>query len=136
MPLLAATFAWGYGPSGLGRHRFLQVAGGGGVETALREAIHVLDVDGAVAAYEQLRGSVRGFGPAFLTKFLYFAQGPVVVEPGPLILDARVAAACRSIAVSVLRGDGMDPDLAHELARWQWSDGGWSTYRYGSICSL
>lgn len=130
VPLLAATYAWGYGTSGLGRYRFQQLAARKDLGAVLGDAVHVLDKDGPVAAYTRLRGAVRGFGPAFFTKFLYFAGGEGAAKPAPLILDARVAAACRAIAMSVTQGSGVDPDLANELAWWQWGKGAWTPHRY------
>lgn len=129
LPLLAATYAWGYA-SGLGLYRFGVVASGLGVEAVLAEAIEVLDSGGAVSAYGRLRGAVKHFGPAFFTKFLYFSCRSASVGPRPLILDARVAAACRSVTRSSLRQTGLNEDVADEVAWWQWGKGGWTQHRY------
>lgn len=131
LPLLAATFAWGYGPSGLGYARFLKIAARDGVEESLKGAVDVLDAAGSVAAYKQLQGEVRGLGPAFFTKFLYFAQGTRPLPPGPLILDARVAASCRTLARTCLLEAGTDAQLTDELTSWQWGQTGWTAHRYG-----
>lgn len=46
------------------------------------------------AAYRLLNGKIKNLGPAFFTKFLYFAGAGDSSHPS-LILDARVAAALR-----------------------------------------
>ncbi|MEW1911893.1 hypothetical protein AB0442_26205 [Kitasatospora sp. NPDC085895] len=102
-----------------------------GTAGALAGAVQALTSEGAVAAYRRLDGAVPGLGPAFFTKFLHFA-GLALVEavpgPLPLILDSRVAAALRALAVPVGLAAGL-PDTA-EIARWTWSDGGWTPHRY------
>lgn len=131
MPLLATVYAWGYGRSRLGRYRYGQIAALDNVDSVLANAVNVMDEKGPVAAYERLAGTVTGFGPAFFTKFLYFAADAKPTKNPSLILDARVAAACRSITHSMLRGAGVDSELARGLARWQWGKGSWTPHRYG-----
>lgn len=46
------------------------------------------------AAYRLLNGQIKNIGPAFFTKYLYFAGAGDPEHPS-LILDARVAAALR-----------------------------------------
>ncbi|CAN5885576.1 hypothetical protein BH24ACT15_BH24ACT15_37830 [soil metagenome] len=90
--------------------------------------------EGSTAAYAWLRGRCRGWGPAFFTKYLYFA-GAAVTSAGhaPAILDRRVARAIRPIAEAVATELGV-PD-ARGLATWTWSDAGWTAYRYGVYLS-
>lgn len=57
-------------------------------------AAAVLGRTDARAAYANLRGLIQYIGPAFFTKFLYFAGGGDPGHPG-LILDARVAMGLR-----------------------------------------
>jgi hypothetical protein len=73
------------------------------VEDNLRRASAVLAADGPVAAYEaMMRGGsawTRFMGPAYFTKFLYFAGYRSDAELKPLILDRRVARALRGRGV-------------------------------------
>jgi hypothetical protein len=104
--LLKACFVWGWGPAGYGPRRFESIcrAAGEELEPALRRAL-AATTDGAgvydpIAGYSQFYGGddrrrawpgqapwsrLRGLGPAFFTKFLYFST------PGVLILDNRLA---------------------------------------------
>lgn len=130
--LLVASFIWGTGPTADGPHRLRQIlnAAGNGLEPALQ---HVIDMTFAdpespdpVAGYAQLYGGyenraapgaqpwdrLRGYGPAFFTKFLYF------VAPGALILDNRLAKAVHGLSdmPNLVTADG------RSLA--------WTPYRY------
>lgn len=137
-PLLVAVYAWGYGANEkLAHARYLRVKDAEtDLEAVLTEAMATLDELGSVAAYERLRGAVQRLGPAFFTKFLYFAAGDTTPSPRPLILDAKVAAACRSIARSALTAEGLDPSLVEDLIWWQWGKGAWTTHRYGVYLDL
>jgi hypothetical protein len=94
--LLWASCAWGTGPSQRGNRRRIRGLAAdperwGGL---LAEAAAAAG-DNPTAAYEVLRPAgnvITGLGPAFFTKFLYFAAGG---ERGCLILDARVAGRLR-----------------------------------------
>lgn len=110
--LLAASFAWGTGLTGYGARRYRDIldAAGTGLEPSLRQALRAIRQDPAapdpVAGYAQLYGGtdpehrapagkepwcrLHKFGPAFFTKFLYFAT------PGALVLDNRLANAVRN----------------------------------------
>jgi hypothetical protein len=101
--LLTASFVWGWGPVGYGprRLRGIRAAAGDRLESSLRPALDAAGKDPAlsdpIAGYACLYGGydyegraapgqepwsrLRGFGPAFFTKFLYFCT------PGALILD-------------------------------------------------
>lgn len=105
--LLAASFAWGTGMTGYGPRRYREIvdAAGAMLESSLRRVLEAIYQDpqspDPVAGYAELYGGyerdrrarpgqapwsrLHGLGPAFFTKFLYFAV------PGALILDNRVA---------------------------------------------
>jgi hypothetical protein len=105
--LFTASFLWGTGTTGYGavRYQRIKAAAGERLDTALQRALSKAnDEEGPdpVAGYAELYGGfgpgraaigdrtwsrLRGFGPAFLTKFLYFST------PGALILDNRMAGA-------------------------------------------
>lgn len=75
------------------------------VEDNLRRAASILERDGAVAAYESMQSNgpakTKFMGPAYFTKFLFFAgyHHPAVMGLRPLILDKRVATALRARGV-------------------------------------
>lgn len=93
-----AACVWGTGTGGLGvvrRVRPLQSHDDAGER--LLKAVTTLREDGAVAAYRSLRRGgdtyLKGLGPAFFTKVLYFAGWDATVGPRPLILDRFVVSA-------------------------------------------
>jgi hypothetical protein len=112
--LLVASFVWGWGTAGYGPRRLRDIltAAGDRLESALRRALDAADADPAspdpVAGYARLYGGddypdraapgrepwsrLRGYGPAFFTKFLYFST------PGALILDNRLANAVHDLS--------------------------------------
>jgi hypothetical protein len=132
--LLAASFIWGWGTAGYGprRLRDIRAAAGDRLEASLQRALEAVNNDPAspdpIAGYACLYGGydyldraaaahepwsrLRGFGPAFFTKFLYFCT------PGALILDNRLANAVWRLSrlPHLVTGDGLS------LA--------WSPYRY------
>lgn len=126
--LLVNTFGWGWGGTSLGPSRLarvLEATEAQIVEDNLAKAVATLDSDGAVAAYWDLNNSSRYYlkhlGPAFFTKFLYFAAaGGPRLAPRPLILDKIVA-----VRVNGLLG------RAGRLAT-----GGWSTRDYAFYLAL
>lgn len=127
---LVASYVWGQGRTGYGPHRLAEILNESGVADRLAEAAEVLRSNGAVASYGVLRGAVKGLGPAFFTKLLYFL-GPAVgsVPPtAPLILDMRVARVLRAYAAGI--GEQMGEQSAAKVAAWIWSDGGWTPHRY------
>ena len=105
--LFAASFVWGWGSTGFGPRRYHDIlsAAGTQLEPSLQRALTAIHKDpdspDPIAGYAQLYGGcdyetraaprqepwsrLRGFGPAFFTKFLYFST------PGALILDNRLA---------------------------------------------
>jgi hypothetical protein len=130
--LFAATYAWGQGTSGYGPFRLQQIltkAGPAAVRRSLERAIETLRADGPVAAYGWLAGRngatglktadsghLLYWGPAFFTKFLYFASTPGGHEA--LILDAVLAR-----------------KIAHLSGLPHFSKSGWSPYRYAVYLS-
>lgn len=148
---LVALYVWGQGTIGYGPHRLKEILSEPTIDYTLTEAAAVLREEGglheqgalhnegalheagAVAAYRVLRGAVRGLGPAFFTKFLYFlglaTDAPAPPAPRALILDQRVARVLRAHAARV--GSDIDLPSAADVAAWIWSDGGWTPHRYG-----
>ncbi|WP_322899514.1 8-oxoguanine DNA glycosylase OGG fold protein [Actinacidiphila rubida] len=122
---LVASYVWGKGKRGT-------PAGSGPatLSVVLAAALAMLRTRGSQHAYAELEGKVRGFGPAFFTKFLYFAATavPPALDPKPLILDSVLAARMRSMAEVVGRDTGHDPH--GKIAAWVWSDGAWTPHRY------
>ncbi|OXR39742.1 hypothetical protein B7C42_08181 [Nocardia cerradoensis] len=123
LTLLWNTLAWGTGRGARNnRRRIAAIASDRDAYAALLlEAAQVSRSD-AVAAYALLRPSpyrnaVRWLGPAFFTKFLYFAGGGRPDHPC-CILDYRVAAALRAAGWSGL------------------ADSGWSAQVYGRYMRL
>ena len=112
--LLIASFIWGWGAVGYGprRLRDIRAAAGNQLEPSLQRALDAVNKDPAspdpIAGYACLYGGnddqdraapgqepwsrLRGFGPAFFTKFLYFST------PGALILDNRLANAVHKLS--------------------------------------
>ncbi|MCY0953113.1 hypothetical protein OTB16_27290 [Streptomyces sp. H27-S2] len=128
---LVASSVWGQGRTGYGPHRLKGILAEPNVADALAEAGSALREEGAVAAYRVLYGSVRGLGPAFFTKLLYFLDLALdaPATPRALVLDQRVARVVRAHATRVGRESGLAS--ASEVATWTWSDGGWTPHRYG-----
>ena len=130
LPVLVSSYAWGQGTNGYGPHRLRKILGTQpqDVESALSSAVTTVESEGSAQGYRYLQGRVTGLGPAFFTKFLYFAGHALPTGHGlaPLILDARVATSMRAIAASVYKARGLPDDLA----AWLWSSGGWSPHRY------
>ncbi|MGW5480918.1 8-oxoguanine DNA glycosylase OGG fold protein [Streptomyces sp. NPDC004008] len=128
---LVAGYVWGQGDNGYGAYRLGEILRDSSVEAVLGRAVAVLADEGAVAAYRRLRGAIRGLGPAFFTKFLYFVGGaiPDVPGPRPLVLDQRIARVVRAYATQVGEEAGLEQPA--RLATWLWSDGGWTPHRYG-----
>ncbi|MGW3404793.1 8-oxoguanine DNA glycosylase OGG fold protein [Streptomyces zhihengii] len=125
-----ATQVWGYGRAGYGPCRTSQVLAQPKAEVVFAEAVRLLVDEGAVAAYDMLN-TLDGLGPAFLTKFLYFAGQalPEVRGPLPLILDRVVAGVLRRHATAVGRVAGYE--WSDAIAARVWRDGGWTSHRYG-----
>ncbi|MFB6955777.1 hypothetical protein ACFCYB_01765 [Streptomyces sp. NPDC056309] len=124
-----ATQVWGYGLTGYGPHRTGQVLAQSGAEEAFAEAVSLLIAEGASAAYERLR-VLDGLGPAFLTKFLYFAGQalPEVKGLRPLILDSVLAGVLRRHATKIGIAAGYEWSAA--IANRIWRDSNWTSHRY------
>ncbi|GHF11927.1 hypothetical protein GCM10014715_79570 [Streptomyces spiralis] len=127
---LVASYVWGQGRTGYGSHRLKEILTEPNVVHALAQAAAALREGSAVAAYRVLHGAVRGLGPAFFTKFLYFLSLAMDVQSAPraLILDQRVARVLRVHATRV--GLSMGLASAADVAAWIWSDSGWTPHRY------
>ncbi|RZU46506.1 hypothetical protein EV284_1187 [Streptomyces sp. BK022] len=131
---LVATYVWGKGksgsPGGSGPATLRTILTADSLEAVLASAVTALSEHSAQAAYAALRGRVPQLGPSFFTKFLYFAGKtvPPANGPQPLILDRVLAHRMRSLASTVGRETGHDPDGS--MARWVWRDQDWSPHRY------
>ena len=135
--LFLASFVWGWGTTGYGPSRLRGVLGAAGesLETSLQRALAAASEEPGqpdpIAGYAYLYGGwisddsdkraapgslawarLRGYGPAFFTKFLYFAV------PGALILDNRLASAVSDLSSM--------PNLVTSDGR-SWP---WTPYRY------
>lgn len=128
---LVASYVWGQGRNGYGPHRLREILAKPNTSDALAKAGAALREEGAAAAYRGLYGEVRGFGPAFITKLLYFLDRAIDAPVGPraLILDQRVARVVRIHATRL--GVELGLPSAADVAAWIWSDGGWTPHRYG-----
>lgn len=92
-PLFVMSYVWGSGLTGYGPARLARIRDATAdtdIRAVLDDALSQLDTLGPVAAYQWLRGAVRGWGPAFFTKWLYFAD-QAGGRRRALILDRRVA---------------------------------------------
>ncbi|MEH0932756.1 8-oxoguanine DNA glycosylase OGG fold protein [Micromonospora sp. CPCC 205558] len=138
LPLLVTSFAWGWGNSGFGPARLSWVLNGKAglpgsstteIQKRLAAAVDVLDQRGAGAAYQLLLdvGRISEYGPAFFTKFLYFASRAVSGQYPALILDARLA---RQMQVFWQRRANEPYAVNGRSARWLWEGPRWSTRRY------
>ncbi|MGW2016798.1 8-oxoguanine DNA glycosylase OGG fold protein [Streptomyces sp. NPDC001927] len=127
---LVASYVWGQGRTGYGPHRLKEILAEPDVSDVLVKAGGTLREKGAVEAYRVLYGTVRGLGPAFFTKLLYFLDLAMDTPAAPpaLILDQRVARVVRTHATQV----GLEAGLTStsDVAAWTWSDGGWTPHRY------
>lgn len=124
--LAVATLVWGFGPTGYGPQRTKQILAADPHGHRLEAGLEPLlddspTADGLRAAYisfcRRQPAYVRGLGPAFFTKLLYFAgyrRGHGGLQP--LILDARVARALPEAAGTARR------------QRWGWRSAEWMHY--------
>lgn len=129
--------AWGYGTAGYGHARTKRLAMSDGFLDAARAAIEIIqteDANAPVAAYYILNNSsekhVHGWGPAFFTKFLSFADPANQVDSSmrrspALILDRWTAQAADS---------SLPVDYRHRVSRRRplgmYSSSGWTTTQY------
>ena len=125
-----ASYVWGQGRTGYGPHRLKEILADPAAADVLAQAGAALRQEGAVAAYRVLSGGVKGLGPAFFTKFLYFLDQAMDTSrvPRALILDQRVARVVRAHATRL--GADLGLPTAAAVAAWTWSDGGWTPHRY------
>lgn len=126
LTLLWSALAWGAGTSARNMNRRLDaVADHPGAAGLLRTAAEMSRSDPS-AAYEVLRPKNRNLlpylGPAFFSKFLYFAGGGDPFHPC-LILDARVTLSLRRFGWASLHPGGAWPVTTYQrycdlLLRW------------------
>ncbi len=89
-----AAMMWGYGTTGYGPHRTRIMLDSPNVESVLTDTYYLLKEGKVVEAYQQFRvkrvNLIKRCGPAFFTKFFYFAGLGLKLKLLPLILDSRV----------------------------------------------
>lgn len=142
---LVLVNAWGYGNSARGLPRTLKVledepqfvASARGALTRLHDASRR---NPAVDAYFHLNnrkeGHVRGWGPAFFTKFLAFADPATHADPDAnrdqaLILDRWIATAVNQLMASELARPATRRSPVRRFANW-----GWTTPQYAYYLRL
>jgi hypothetical protein len=124
--LLVAALVWGTGTkvrSVNRRGRIFEEPSAEQLDHRLGAVVTMLRQEGAVAAYEACRGSLRTahLGPAFFTKFLYFAGYHESAGPyRPLILDSVVSQALKH----------------HGIVAANWPLNGWSTRQYAQYLDI
>lgn len=91
--LFLATMIWGFGKVGYGPHRTQRMLENLQGRSRLDTTIRLLCEGRLSDAYEGFR--VTMCGPAFFTKFFYAVGLGLNLEPLPLVLDSRIAAALR-----------------------------------------
>ncbi|MYU25642.1 hypothetical protein [Streptomyces sp. SID8352] len=128
-----ASQVWGHGRTGYGPHRTAAILAPEAIpvdaERILAEAVHRLNTVGPSSAYTTLL-VLKGLGPAFLTKFLYFAAKarPETAGLAPLILDSQLARVLRAHAIDT--GEEAGYTWAEPIAARIWRDAGWTSHRY------
>lgn len=112
--VLVASYAWGYARTPFGPFRITRILNQNQhIEETLSEVAELLHSNDPLGAYFVLRnprnahgiGKIKYLGPAFFTKFLYFARGSDA-DSQPLILDRVLAQAVRDLCddPTLLRG--------------------------------
>jgi hypothetical protein len=103
-----AVMAWGFRPRSYGPWRTNEMLGTPGFVEILKDTWSTLSSDdgGPLKGYEQLSRKINRLGPAFATKFLYFASPPSNRAP---ILDAVVARWLWLYGVRTTRGGWLNP---------------------------
>ncbi|WP_141279806.1 8-oxoguanine DNA glycosylase OGG fold protein [Pseudonocardia hydrocarbonoxydans] len=136
--LTLAVLLWGFGGTSYGPHRTRRILAadpeGLRLEAALAPLRDRLDVDDLRAVYVSMRRGqpqhVRGLGPAFFTKLIYFAgyrRSAGGVQP--LILDKRVASRLPADAGPARRRDGGWPSSEWvTYLRWAAEQAGRATF--------
>ncbi|MGP5725410.1 8-oxoguanine DNA glycosylase OGG fold protein [Arthrobacter rhombi] len=88
---------WGYGPVGYGAFRTRRILDEPGAYQALLEVAQTAQTEGGLEAFnlicarrDQNRGYLKWLGPAFGTKFLYFATAAVAPQQATPVMDAVV----------------------------------------------
>jgi hypothetical protein len=118
--LFLASMIWGNGGTGYGRYRTaiaLTVARNGVSPLDVLETVGVLIQKGDLqSAYETMANALWRIGPAFGTKFLYFASEP---ELNALIFDGVVAGWKSSDL----------PWIVNKTTAWTWDWGLYDNYR-------
>ena len=86
-----AVMIWGYASDSRGPHRTKQVLSQKNAQISIEKAYTALLSDDVMGAYTALvTNGPKYLGPAFATKYLYFASQDSI-SPTPLILDSQVA---------------------------------------------
>jgi hypothetical protein len=144
LPLLVASFMWGQGIRGYGPTRLSWILDGqpsrpapalDQIRDRLAACVRVLDDNGPGDAYALLQrrsGRIPHFGPAFLTKYLYFAYFGANTRDDcrdcrPLVLDKVLAGRMRWFWAR-RRDEPYGVDIAR--AEWLWKGPCWTTRRY------
>ncbi len=122
--LFIASMVWGNGGTGYGPYRTavaLKIPRNGAIPERVLEEVGGLASKGDLErAYRTMTSALWRIGPAFGTKFLYFASPP---ESNAPIFDGIVAG---------WKSDGL-PWVSHPSTAWSWN---WNTYNlYRSWCS-
>lgn len=140
LALFDATYAFGWGDNKLGLTRYgkiMQATTPEELEGRLAQAWQLLAAGDVFGAYSWLYGGrapgerarpgaagagrTRDWGPAFFTKFLYFAAAPG--GPTALILDEKLAARVKALSgMKHLISSGGEPEA-------------WTPYRYSVYCA-
>ncbi len=90
-----AVMMWGYGTTAYGPYRVKRMLDNRSAEGILRDTLQRVLSGDIQAAYRDF--ALRGCGPSFMTKYLYFIGLSLNVRPLPLILDSRVAQSLKSM---------------------------------------
>lgn len=87
--LFLGAMLWGYGTVGYGPYRTARMLGAPNARKVLVATLHYVLAGQIRKAYEEFR--LPWCGPAFFTKYFYFAGLESDLRPRPLILDTVVA---------------------------------------------
>jgi len=112
-----ATMVWGFGNVGYGRWRTERMMATANFENKIFKVAELLGAKRTLDAYQSLalKNRIVGLGPAFGTKYLYFARGRDAEQSPPLILDRLVAQWLRE-------------NISLDLNPVPWSQGTYKTY--------
>lgn len=120
-----ATMLWGYTNIGYGPWRVARMLEDPiQLDSVLSEAHKAVLSSNIHLAYAVLQDAqITYFGPAFFTKFLYFAGLGCGVDHFPLIFDSRVKASLRELLGSQApTGSGLDDYLKYVALLHEWAE--------------